>query len=58
MTGVLWWTAVSLMTIGILLVLRATVLITVKSPERFRGDALVTTFGGIALVLLGQFLLD
>lgn len=57
MTAIAFWIPVILMAVGILLVLRAAAVVTVKSEGRFRGDALVTTLGGFALILLGQFLL-
>ena len=42
---------------GVLLVLRATFLVSTKSNGRFRGDTWASLGGGFGLIYLGQFIL-
>lgn len=49
--------AVLIMALGVLLILRATVLVATKGAGRFRADPLVTIVLGFALLLFAQYLL-
>jgi cell division protein FtsW (lipid II flippase) len=51
------WLPVLLMVVGVLLILRSTVVVATKGEGRFRADPLVTMMVGFALVLLAQYLL-
>jgi len=51
------WLAVITMVIGVILVLRATVIVTTKTMGRFAADPLITMALGFGLILLGQYLL-
>ena len=51
------WSAVITMVIGVILVLRATVIVTTKTTGRFVADPLITMSLGFGLILLGQYLL-
>ena len=45
------------MTVGVLLLLRATAIIATRGGGRFRADPLITMMLGFGLILLGQYLL-
>ena len=49
--------AVITMVIGVILLLRATVIVTTKAMGRFAADPLITMALGFGLILLGQYLL-
>lgn len=51
------WLAVIAMVIGVIFVLRATVIVATKATGRFAADPLVTMALGFGLILLGQYLL-
>jgi hypothetical protein len=55
--NVLAWLAVTIMAIGVILVLRTTVIVTTKTTGRFTGDPVITMTLGLGLILLGQYLL-
>lgn len=52
------WLPIILMVVGVLLILRATVIVAIKGAGRFRADSLVTMVVGFGLILLAQYLLQ
>ena len=51
------WLAITAIAIGVILVLRATAIVTTKTTGRFTGDPIITTAIGFGLILLGLYLL-
>ena len=51
------WLPVVAMTVGVILMLRATAIVATKGQGRFRADPLVSILVGFGLILLGQYLL-
>ncbi|HET7352322.1 MAG TPA: hypothetical protein VFJ28_15425 [Marmoricola sp.] len=51
------WLAITAITIGVILVLRATAIVATKTTGRFTGDPIITTTLGFGLILVGQYLL-
>ena len=51
------WLAIVVMGLGLVLVLRATFMVTVGGEGRFRADLWLTSLLGFALILTGQYLI-
>ena len=51
------WLAITAIAIGVILVLRATAIVTTETTGRFTGDPIITTAIGFGLILLGLYLL-